>query len=172
MSLMLIADVKFGVYFPDLSLSDEGNQLCCAIPMWLRVGFSVCDFQASSAGCWQCAIFFATCCQEVTSSSRGTISLVYFICKETHGTEQAIWSAQTHCSEPPGISFERRQFPLSKRHMPIDGQNLAREVLHATFFMPKVDADIPQAIECRIDYLHQISTSIWWSSLWQRTSCE
>ena len=35
-------------------------------------------------------------------------------------------------------------------------KNLAREVLHATFFMPRGDADIPQAIAGRIDYLHQM----------------
>ena len=35
-------------------------------------------------------------------------------------------------------------------------KNLAREVLHANFFMPRGDADIPQAIAGRIDYLHQM----------------
>ena len=35
-------------------------------------------------------------------------------------------------------------------------RNLARDVLHAPFFMPRGDADIPQAIAGRIDYLHQM----------------
>ena len=35
-------------------------------------------------------------------------------------------------------------------------KNLAREVLHATFFMSRGYADIPQAIAGRIDYLHQM----------------
>ena len=35
-------------------------------------------------------------------------------------------------------------------------KNLAREILHPTFFMPRGDADIPHAIAGRIDYLHQM----------------
>ena len=32
----------------------------------------------------------------------------------------------------------------------------ARDVLHATFFLPRGDADYPQAIAGRIDYMHQM----------------
>ena len=35
-------------------------------------------------------------------------------------------------------------------------KTFARDVLHATFFLPRGDADVPQAITGRIDYLHQM----------------
>ena len=35
-------------------------------------------------------------------------------------------------------------------------KTFARDVLHATFFLPRGDADVPQAIPGRIDYLHQM----------------
>ena len=36
------------------------------------------------------------------------------------------------------------------------GKWLAREVLHAIFFLPRNDADIPKNIRSRIDFLHQM----------------
>lgn len=33
---------------------------------------------------------------------------------------------------------------------------MAREVLHAVFFLPRLDADIPVNIGARIDYLHEM----------------
>ena len=75
-----ITHVNFGIYdksqvqtplehvvliFPDLSLADAGNQLCCAV-----------FFRNIWAGGYI-----------IISQSRGNISLVHCICREAHGTE-------------------------------------------------------------------------------------
>ena len=123
-----IADIQFGVYdkshvsnplervvliFPNLSLSDAGKQLCCAI-----------FFHNIWAGGYI-----------IISHSRENISLVYCICKNVHGTEQAIRSGPTHCIKPPRICFEPRQFPPSSGHIIVTHTSRLAKVLQGRFFM-------------------------------------
>lgn len=55
-----------------------------------------------------------------------------------------------------GFILNQASFRMALDTYQNHGKWLAREVLHAIFFLPRNDADIPKNIRSRIDFLHQM----------------
>ena len=71
-------------------------------------------------------------------SSKGTISPVRCICKKAHGTEQAIRSGPTRSENSQGFVLSLGSPCQVLETQQQTGKGLAKEVLHASFFMPGV----------------------------------